>query len=113
MTNQPTDDDDLSGLSPEQLHALAGVSDSFAVARRLICTIYTAAEDPDGGDSLARVMLEIADGDPVAVAVACATEAIQAARQLYGDHTGQVLALRAARQMTFAEHRRDTLGGHG
>jgi hypothetical protein len=109
---EPIDDNKVNwgSFDPDQLAALAGMSANFATARRLISTVYTAAEHDDGGDSLARLMLEIADSDPVAVAIAAATEAVQLARLVYGQHAGSVLALRAQRQMTLAEHNRDHFG---
>ena len=53
-----------------------GFDHSFSVARRLISCVATAtataSESDDGGDSLGRMLLEIANGDAVGVALACA-----------------------------------------
>jgi hypothetical protein len=106
MTNPPIDEpgeDVWGGFSPEKLHLLAAHSGNFAVARRLISTIATAAEDDDGGDSLGRLLLEVATSDPVSIALACATEAVLHAREAFGSHAGAVLALRAQRQIDLAE----------
>ncbi|OBI53594.1 hypothetical protein [Mycobacterium sp. E787] len=106
----PIDDDraDWGQFRPEQLASLVGLSDTFATARRLISTIATSAEDDDHGDSLGRLLLDIAEGDAVGVALAAAVEAVLLAREVYGDHAGQVLALKAQRQMDLAaRHRRD------
>ena len=59
----------------------------------------TASESDDGGDSLGRMQLEIANGDAVGVALACAVEAVMHTRERYGSHTGAALTVRAARQM--------------
>jgi hypothetical protein len=101
---------DWGALTPDQMRTLAGQSETFATARRLISALATSAETDDGGTGLAMILHEIANGDPVAVALACATECVQAARQLYGEQTGQVLALRAQRQMSLAERNRQEFG---
>jgi hypothetical protein len=49
-----------------------GFDHSLSVAPRLISRIATASESDDGGDSLGRMLLEIANGDAVGVALACA-----------------------------------------
>ena len=49
-----------------------GFDHSFSVAPRLISCVATASESDDGGDSLGRMLLEIANGDAVGVALACA-----------------------------------------
>ena len=59
----------------------------------------TASESDDGGDSLDRMLLEIANGDAVRVALACAVETVMHTRERYGSHTGAALTVRAARQM--------------
>ena len=59
----------------------------------------TASESDDGGDSLDRMLLEIANGDAVRVALACAVETVMHTRERYGSHTGAALTVHAARQM--------------
>ena len=111
MTDKPIDDGaDWGSFSPEQLHALSGLSESFAVARRLVSTVATNAESDDGGDSLGRLLAEVASGDPVSVALAASVECVRLAQELYGEHTGAVLALRAQRQLDVAARNREQFG---
>lgn len=113
MTENPIDEPgmDWSKLDPGQAAALAGMSQNFAVARRLISCLATSAELDDGGDALARLCGEIANGgDPVGVALAIATEYVQVARGVYGEHLGQVLAIRAQRQLDIVEQNRQAGG---
>ena len=49
-----------------------GFDHSLSVAPRLISRVATASESDDGGDSLGRMLLEIANGDAVGAALACA-----------------------------------------
>jgi hypothetical protein len=49
-----------------------GFDHSFSGAPRLISCVATASESDDGGDSLGRMLLEIANGDAVGAALACA-----------------------------------------
>jgi hypothetical protein len=56
------------------------------------------------------MLLEIAESDAVGIALACAAEATMMARELYAEHTGAVLALRASRQLDLAERNRRDFG---
>jgi hypothetical protein len=112
MTTNPIDDDgaDWDKFSPEKLHALAGQSENFAVARRLISTIATSAEHPDGGESMHGMLVEIANGDPVGVALAASAEYVRLAAEVYGEHVGTVLRIRAERQLDLAEKNKREFG---
>ena len=50
-------------------------------------------------DAIANIAAEVSVGDPVGAFIAACTEAVQAARQLWGDDTEAVLAERALRQI--------------
>jgi hypothetical protein len=103
MSDQPKPiDDDLSGLSPEHLAALSGVSDTFAVARRLEAAI--AARDTD---AMAAIVVEIDTGPgPGLVALAAATEAVRFAlsEPIPAERLVEVLQERAFRQIGLANH---------
>jgi hypothetical protein len=104
MTDQPIDDD-TNGLTPAQLAWLATASNEFAQARRM-----QAALAGGDADAITRIAAEVAVGDPVGAFMAACTEAVQAARQLWGDDTEAILAERALRQIDQAQHNRDQLG---
>ncbi|MBZ4620504.1 hypothetical protein [Mycobacterium avium] len=107
MTEQPIDDGDMGGLDPDRLHVLVGVSGYFAQARRMQAAL--AAGD---ADAMAMICGEIAAGDPIMAFIAACTEAVQAARQLWGDDKAEaILAERALRQIDLAEQHRQEYGG--
>ena len=105
MTDQPIDGEDLGGIDPARRAVLAEVSNEFAQARRMQAAI--AAGDTD---AMVFIATEVAAGDPIRAFIAACTEAVQAARQLYGDRAEAVLAERAVRQIDLAERNKQQHG---
>jgi ABC-type nitrate/sulfonate/bicarbonate transport system substrate-binding protein len=104
VTDQPIDDD-LSGMDPDRMRVLAGVSGDFAQARRMMAALAAGQVD-----AMAMLCGEVAASDPMMAFIAAVTEGVQLARALWGDQAEAILADRAMKQIDLATQNRRRFG---